>query len=129
MRDFKKRRTTASELLRVSVGCLGVLALCAVAFGASRAAWGMYGKFSAAAAARSEAEAELGSLQDRYTKITADVEEFSSERGLESAIRERYGVAKPGEGQIDIVRQSTTTDTVRREPGFLERLWGMLFVW
>lgn len=129
MREFKKRRTLASEILRVSIGLAGVLALCGVAFVASRAAWGMYGKFAAAASARGVAETELSNLQDRYTKIHADVDEFSSERGMETAIRERYGVAKPGEGQIDIVQQSTTTEEVRREPGFFDRLWRMVFVW
>ncbi len=129
MREFKKRRTVGSEVLRISIGMAGVILLGLVAFAASRAAWDMYGKFASASEARSTAEGELATLQDRYVKIHTDVQALSSERGLEAAVRERYGVARPGEGQIDIVRESTSSDAVRQEPGFFERLWRMLFVW
>lgn len=129
MRDFKKRRTKGSEMLRVSLGLIGVLGLAAVAFMASRAAWDMYGKFAAASVARAEAEGQLADLQDREAKIEADVAELSSERGIEAAVRERYGVAKPGEGQIAIVRQASTSEPLREESGFFQSLWRSLFVW
>lgn len=129
MREFKKRRTVASEILRMTLGLAGVLVLVGAVFLASRAAWGMYGKFASAAEARSEAEGQLADLQDRYKKMQADVAEFSSPRGLEAAVRERYGVARPGEGQIDIVRTASTSESVPRNTGFFEKLWRMLFVW
>lgn len=129
MREFKKRRTWGAELLRVSGGLAGVLALGAVAFFASRAAGDMYGKFAEASAARSGAEAELQDLRERHQKIEADVAALSSERGVEAAARERYGVVKPGEGQITIVRQSTSTEVLRQESGLLQKIWRSLFVW
>lgn len=129
MRDFKKRRTRGSEILRVSLGFLGIMALATVAFMASRAAWGMYGKFAAASAARFEAETKLKELEAREAKIRAEVSALSSERGIEAAVRERYGVAKPGEGQIAIVRQSTSSEAIPVKAGFLEKLWKSLFVW
>lgn len=129
MREFKKRRTIASEILRISIGATGALVLAAAAFGAFGAAWNMYGKFAAAAAARAAAGTQVRNLEDRYAKIHAEVEAFASERGIEGAVREHYGVAKPGEVQIDIVRQSTTTEEVWQQAGFVERLWKMLLVW
>ncbi len=129
MREFKKRRTVGAEILRMSLGTLGILALATVAFGASRAAWAMYGKFTEAASARAGAEAQLQELQLRDQTIKADVSALSSERGVEAAVRERYGVALPGEGQINIVRQGSSTEALRQEPEFFQKLWQLLFVW
>ena len=129
MREFKKRRTIGAEILRVSLGALGVLALSLAAFGASRAAFDMYGKFTEAAAASASADAQLQDMQERRQNIKADVLALSSERGLEAEVRERYGVARPGEGQITIVRQASSTEILRQEPGLLQKLWQLLFVW
>jgi cell division protein FtsB len=129
MREFKKRRTTGAAILRISAGAAGVLLLAGVATVASRAAWDMYGKFAEAAAARASTETQLQELQDRHQKIEADVQALSSERGLEAQVRERYGVAKPGEGQITIVRLASSTEVLRQEPGLLDKLWHLLFVW
>ena len=129
MREFKKRRTLGAEILRVVIGMGGILALSLVAFGATRAAWGMYGKFAAAAAARTAAEVELADLQGRHETIASDVQALSSERGVEAAARERFGVVRPGEGKILIVRQASTTEVLRQEPGWWQKMWGALSVW
>jgi cell division protein FtsB len=129
MREFKKRRTLRAEILRVGSGLLGVAALALVAFGASRAALAMYGKFTEAAAARAGAETQLSELQTREQVIKTDVAALSSDRGVEAAMRERYGVAKPGEGQINIVRQATTSEALHQGPGFWQKVWQTLFVW
>jgi len=89
----------------------------------------MYGKFTEAAAARSVAEAQLADLEERHGEVKANVENFSTDRGLEGAVRERYGVARPGEGQIDIVRQSSTTPVNGSPVSLWDRLWDLLFVW
>lgn len=129
MSEFKKRRTGRAELARALLGTLGIAALALAAFGLSRAAWDMYGKFAEAAAARASAEGQLADLQSREQKIRADVAALSSERGVEAAVRERYGVARPGEGQIDIVRQAASSTALKQERGLWEGLWRMLFVW
>ena len=129
MMGFKKRRTTQAELLRIVGGTLGVLALAALAFVAVRGAYGMYGKFAEAAAARAGAESQLAELQGRYASVKADVDAFSTDRGVEAALRERYGVAKPGEGQIDIVRQASTTEPVLQQKNVLQKLWELISVW
>jgi len=129
MREFKKRRTYGAEMLRVLGGVLGILLLGAAAFVAGRGAFDMYGKFSEAAAARAEAEAQLFELQGRYQKVKTDVSALSSDRGLEGAVRERYGVARPGEGQINIVRQAAQGSVVLEQKTVFEKLWDLLFVW
>lgn len=129
MRDFKKRRTLANEVLWAAIGCAGILAIAFVAFVAMRAAWGMYGKFAAAAAARSSAESELRDLEVRLAQVQQDVDALSSERGVEAAMRERYGVARPGEGEITIVRPASTTEVAGSSKGFWSGLWNLLFVW
>ncbi len=118
-----------AEVVRAALGSAGLLILGAVAFVASNAAWGMYGKFAEAAAARAGAETQLHDLQSRDQKIQADVQTLSSDRGLEAAARERFGVVRPGEGEIRIVRQSTSTELLRQESGFWQRLQHFLFVW
>ncbi len=130
MRDFKKRRAQGKDVLRVMVGSAGVLLLAGVAFFALRGAWNMYGKFVSASDARQSAESQLASLEGRYATVKADVDSLQSERGIEAEVRERYGVARPGEGQIDIVRQaSTTEEVVLKKQTLFERLWDLLFVW
>jgi len=129
MREFKKKRTVGAELLRMSAGVAGIVVLVALATLASRAAWDMYGKFADAAAASVAAETQLQDLQERHQKIEAEVQALSSEHGLEAEVRERYGVARPGEGQINIVRQASSTEVLRQEPGLLDKLWQLLFVW
>ncbi len=128
MQDFRKRRSN-SETVGLIARTLGALVLVAVAFVAVRGAFAMYGKFAAAAAARSNAEAQVQELEARHTTIAAEVDSLGSDRGVEAAVRERYGVARPGEGEIDIVRQATTTAPVAVDQGFWSRLWRMLFVW
>ncbi len=129
MREFKKRRTLVAETLRILLGVAGIFALAGIAFVASNAAWGMYGKFAEAASARALSEAQLQTLEDRHQKINVDVQALSSERGLEAEVRERYGLSRPGEGQINIVRQSTSTDALKHGPGLLQKFWQMLTVW
>ncbi len=97
---------------------------------AVRAAWGMYGKFASAAAADAAAQNELAALAARHAQVGAMVAELSTDRGVESQVRQRYGVGRPGEGEIDIVRQpSTTSDESAGGRGFWRRLWDALFVW
>lgn len=129
MKEFKKRRVSGMDILRVSAGVAGIAALAGVAFIASRAAWGMYGKFAEAAADRASAETQLHDLQERRQKIDADVQALSSERGLEAQVRERYGLVRPGEGEISIVRQATSSEVLKQSPGILQKLWQMLTVW
>ena len=108
----------------------GVLALAALAFFATRAAWDMYQKFAASAQADEAAGKELASLKDEQAKVGAAIESLSSDRGVEVGIRERYGVARPGEGEITIVRRAPTTTPDSAAPdNIFVKIFKAIFVW
>lgn len=129
MRDFVKRhKTHNARRLLISAGGLALLVLITAVM--IRAAWGMYGKFAEASNSDELAQNELAQLQVQQTQVAASVDSFTSSRGIEAQVRERYGVVKPGEGQIQIVRDSSTT-TVRSIPtqNLFKRAWQALFGW
>ena len=126
MQDFAKRRSMG-RLLKSFGGALILLVLTVLAV---RAAWGMYGKFAEAAQSDALSQKQLASLEQQQVQVAASVTAFSSERGIEEQIRERYGVVKPGEGQIQIVRDAATTTAQNpREPNLFIRAWQALFGW
>jgi cell division protein FtsB len=137
MRDFKKERLNRSskgdrrrQYLRMATG-LGMMAVLGlVAVGSAHAAWGMYQKFTDASAADAAGQAELASMQTEYQSVSTTVTQLGTDRGLEAAIRNRYGVGKPGEGEIDIVPEaSSSAPQSGSDQNWFERLWHAVFVW
>ena len=130
MHDFKKRNTKVHHSLKLGFALAGLLVLVGIAGVAVSSAWGMYGTFKAAVADRQSAETQLASLEADKTRVTADVDSFDSQEGLEAQVRERFGVALPGEGEIQIVRNQPTTD-VQPAPqeNLVSHLFHSLFVW
>ncbi len=130
MRDFTNRPNNRRHTARFFMGVAGIIALGFITFGAANAAWGMYGKFNEAAVGDADAQANLSMLKAQDAQMSAKVRDISSERGIEAQIRQSYGVALPGEGQIQIVREApTSTPTEAPKPGILSRVWHALFVW
>ncbi len=130
MRDFTKRPNNRRQTPRFLLGLLGVVALGFITFGAAHAAWGMYGKFNEAAVSDADAKQNLASLKAQDSQMSTKVEDISSERGQEAQIRQSYGVALPGEGEIHIVREApTSTPEQAPKPNLLSKLWHALFVW
>jgi hypothetical protein len=107
-----------------------IAALLLVAALCASAAWSMYGKFQEAAAADAASQAELASLKSQYDEASAQADILGTSEGQEAALRERYGVAAPGESEIDIVRQAGAGTSGSTAPQSLwEKLWHALFVW
>ena len=130
MRDFRRRRGNKHDMLRAALGALGVVLLAALAVFSARGAWGMYEKFVAASEADAAAQLEREELAHQYREIGAAVESMRSDRGFEAGVRERFGVARPGEGQIDIVRREAPTTTPRaEETNIFLKIFRALFVW
>ena len=130
MDDVRKHRGARRDFFTLVLRAAGVLALALLCVVSVRAAWGMYGKFASAAAAREGVEAQQAALAGQYSQVAAEVKSFSSERGLEAEVRERWGYGRPGEGEIDIVRQTAPTSPAAAAPqGLWQRLWHALFVW
>ena len=130
MQDFRKRRHPSQELLRAALATAGVLAVGVLAFVAARGAWGMYQKFEDASAASAAAEARLAALVGRRAAVGAEVAALETPRGVEGELRERYGVARAGEGQITLVHQAASSSSdVGQSGDWFASLWHALFVW
>ena len=124
MRDFNKRRTPWQSLLRFALRFTGLIALALLVLVMVRATWGMYQKFSEAAGQSEMAQQNLAALQAQTAQIGAEVTALSTARGVEGQLRQEYGVAKPGEGEIDIVRDTPTSSvSAAPESGLLARIF------
>ncbi|OGC83279.1 hypothetical protein A3D68_01010 [Candidatus Adlerbacteria bacterium RIFCSPHIGHO2_02_FULL_52_17] len=104
MQDFRKPKNRARRVLGVVLRSVAALALLALAVVSVRAAFGMYQTFTGALASEEETKKELAALKHQEAQVGASVEGLSTERGLESQVRARYGWGRPGEGKIDVVR-------------------------
>jgi cell division protein FtsB len=130
MQDYRRRRASRQDVTRAAIGALGVLFLALVAFFAIRGAWGMYTKFAAASQADAAAQVELETLKGQVSQVGASAAALVSDRGVEAGVRERYGVARPGEGQIDIIRrEASSTPPTRDEPNIFVKMFRAIFVW
>ncbi|HEY5383099.1 MAG TPA: hypothetical protein VIJ88_00920 [Candidatus Paceibacterota bacterium] len=128
MRDFTKRQNPRRQVLRFFAGVAGILLLFFVTFGAVRAVWGMYGKFAEAAESDSEARQNLTELKAQEAQVSAAVEALSSSRGQEAQLRQSYGVALPGEGEIQIIEESaSSTAEPAPQANILVRIWHAVF--
>ncbi len=130
MREFKKRRGYRGEILNLGLRVLGVLVLLGVTGLAVRSAWDMYTKLAEASRGDIAAQVQLATLQAQETQVANSVDIISSARGVEAQVRGRFGVARPGEGVIQIVRDApTSTTNIAPSQHWWERLWRILFVW
>jgi hypothetical protein len=128
MRDFTKRQNPRQQTLRFFAGIAGILALSFITFAAAHAAWGMYGKFAEAAQSDDEAQQNLTELKEQEAHVSAAVGALSSSRGQDAQLRQSYGVALPGEGEIQIIEESaSSTPAAKPEPNLLVRIWQAVF--
>ena len=131
MPEFRKRRTRAEVLVRVSGLIAGTCLLGVLAFFGITAAWHMYIKLQDATDESNAAASELSLLQKQETQVQSDITGLSSARGTEAALRERYGVIKPGEGVIQIVEPalSATSSADASSQNIFARVFNTLFGW
>ena len=128
MRDFAKHSGSRKQRLRLWAGILGLIVLGFVTFEAAHAAWGMYGKFAEAAGDNVTAEQNLNQLTAEKEQMSAQVEALSSARGEEAALRQTYGVALPGEGEIQIIEEApSSTPSQAPSQNIFARLWHAIF--
>ena len=128
MRDFAKHTGSRRRGLRLWAGILGLIVLGLVTFEAAHAAWGMYGKFAEAAGDNTTAEQNLSQLSAQEAQMSAEVEALSSTRGQEAALRKTYGVALPGEGEIQIIEEApSSTPSQTPSQNIFARLWHAIF--
>ncbi|MGC9605751.1 MAG: hypothetical protein ABSF56_03315 [Minisyncoccia bacterium] len=86
-----------------------VLAAAAIAFGfLARAAWGIYGKAAESAVRLDQARSELARVEADRADLAAKVAGLSTSAGVETAMREKYHAAEPGESVAVIVDSGTS---------------------
>ena len=76
---------------------------------------GLIGKTMETAKNRKLAEEKIAELEQKKIKLTSDIEKLNTDRGMEENIRDKFGLAKEGEGMILVV-DDKTVEGVNKEP-------------
>jgi cell division protein FtsB len=129
MRDFTKRRNRADITRRFLLGIFMLAFLTFISFGAAQSAWGMYGKFVEATDDNQASQQNLAELKQQEASVEAEVASLNSPVGVEAQLRQSYGVALPGESEIQIVHETATTTAPAPAPqgNFFARILKALF--
>jgi cell division protein FtsB len=98
---------------------IAVVVLSAVAFVFSRAAVRMFERYQGASVAGAAASSDVQELRDRKEDLEGRIARLSTDRGMEEALRHRYGVAREGEGVIEIVEVAPPPDEPLEEGGIV----------
>jgi cell division protein FtsB len=95
---------TAKEFIIASILCLVLLWLIFLNISIAK-------KEEIARKAAYAARDQLTALQTRQSVLQGNINELSTERGQEETVRNTFGVAKPGEGEIIVLppKEATTT--------------------
>ncbi len=62
---------------------------------------------------------KLAELQQEKEKLSADIERLKTDKGKEESIREKFGLALPGEGLIVVVDEKPVPASVENDTGGL----------
>ncbi len=103
MLDFKEKRKIKRLLYsKLTIVVLGIM----LAFLLS-SVWGVYKKASIAYNNKERISKDLKSLQARKEALVSDIEKLKNSRGVESELRDRFGVVKEGEEVVVLVDPTT----------------------
>jgi cell division protein FtsB len=87
-----------------------------------RGVYGIYEKYQETDEVRDQAKSRLMELQAREKKIANDVANLKTDDGLDRALRQKFGVAKPDESVVVIVDSaSSASSTVPVKEGFIDK--------
>ncbi len=93
-------------------------------------AWGVMGfmgKMFATRENREVAQNRLVELENKKERLTIEISKLQTETGKEENIREKFGLAKEGEGLIVIVDDKNKVEIVEPEKGWFASFWDKLF--
>ncbi|MBI2476446.1 MAG: septum formation initiator family protein [Candidatus Taylorbacteria bacterium] len=120
MREFEHKRKVRKILSSPWL----LLPLAVVFFFLVKAVGNIYLKDRASAAELRSSQERLARLEDRQSRLAAATEKLKTESGIESEIRDRFQMAKPGEREIVIVESAPEQNqTAAVSRSFLQKIW------
>lgn len=111
----KRRRLLSSNLL--------IFGLCILVVIVAKETWDLYTKEQHARELLENAEARQESLGEREAFLTSELSSLNDAEGVEGELRERFGIAKPGEKVIMLIDEEATTTFEEPDKGWWARLW------
>lgn len=103
MLNFKEKRTIKRFLYsKITIALLALILVFLL-----NSAWGVYKKARIAYENKERVSEDLIELQEREMSLLASIEKLKTERGIESEIREKFGVVRNGEEVVVIVDSKT----------------------
>ena len=106
MRNFGSKRNWRHVL--ESKPFLGFLFIIVLIFAWS--VWGLWQKMNETNKNTKIVTAKIADLQDQKDNLSSDIAKLKTEPGIEENIREKFGLAKEGEGLIVIVDEKPTNE-------------------
>jgi cell division protein FtsB len=88
---------------------------------------GFTGKMSATSENRQIAENKLAELQKQKAELSANIAKLNTEAGVEEGIRDKFGLAKEGEGLIVVVEDQNKLEPVVEKSNWLSSFFKNLF--
>ena len=79
--------------------------------------FGFWGKARETAKNKEIAQKKVEDLEEKKAKLSLDLTRFKTEAGVEDSIRDKFGLAKEGEGLIVIVDDKNKGDVEPEEKG------------
>ena len=90
-------------------------------------AWGVIGfigKMQITRENREIAENKMAQLEEEKKKLSSDIAKLQTDEGVEASIREKFGLAKEGEGVIVVVEDENSTVVESEDKGgFFSFFW------
>lgn len=84
--------------------------------------FGFLGKMEETKKSKEIAEHKVTEFEEKKQKLGADIEKLQTEEGIEENIREKFGLAREGEGVIIIVDDQKPESEEPKSGGFLNWL-------
>ncbi len=86
----------------------GWLVLIVLAVLLMRAVWGMHLRFQEAEKYQERAQKELTNVEGREKELRENIASLKNDRGIEAALRDRFGLVKEGEGVVIVVDEEVS---------------------
>ena len=113
MKSFQQKSGWRNILhSRPVLAVLGILVL-VFAYGVI----GFMGKMTVTKENKKIAENKVAELEKQKEKLSVDIDKLKTGEGVEESIREKFGLAKEGEGVIVIVEDENTAELEKKDKG------------